>query len=45
MSGSKLHRHLIAAVASLLMSSVVIGTTIAPSDAIAASPIQGTVYA
>lgn len=50
MSGSKLQRHLFAAVASVLMSTLVVGTTIAPSDAIAASPvsaslIQGGVYA
>lgn len=45
MSGSKFQRHLVAAVASVLMSSLVVGTTIAPSDAIAASPLQVTTYA
>ena len=40
MSGSKLQRQVISALGALLISAVMIGATIAPESAIAASPIS-----
>ena len=46
MSGSNLQRQLLSAFAALLVSAVMIGATIAPDAAIAASPLsQQVVYA
>ncbi|MBT8426783.1 MAG: hypothetical protein KJO02_02010 [Erythrobacter sp.] len=46
MSGSTLQRNVLSALAALLVSAVMLGATIAPDAAIAASPIsQQVVYA
>lgn len=46
MSGSSLQRNVLSALAALLVSAVMLGATIAPDAAIAASPIsQQVVYA
>ena len=40
MSGSKLQRQLFSALGAVLISAVILGATIAPDAAIAASPIS-----
>lgn len=44
MFGSNFQRHLVAAVASILMSSIAIGAAVAPSD-LSASPIEMPAHA
>ena len=44
MSGSKLHRHLIAAFASLLMSTIAVGAAVAPAQ-VSATPLEVVTYA
>ncbi|WP_265571386.1 hypothetical protein [Sphingomicrobium nitratireducens] len=44
MFGHKLQRQMLAIVASLLMSTIVVGSTVMPTDAVA-SPIQSATYA
>lgn len=44
MSGDKMHRHLLAAFASLLMSSIAVGAAIAPAQ-LSAAPVEILTYA
>jgi hypothetical protein len=45
MSGSKFHSHLIAAFASLLMSTIAIGSAVAPAQVSAATSVEVVTYA
>lgn len=45
MTGSNFKRHLIAAVASIVMSSIAVGAAVAPSQVVAASPVTVVTYA
>ena len=44
MSGLKIERHLIAAFAALLMSSIAVGSAIAPAQ-VSATPVEVVTYA
>ena len=44
MSGSNFHRHLIAAFASLLMSTIAVGAAVAPAQ-VSAAPVEVVTYA
>ncbi|WP_281288858.1 hypothetical protein [Sphingomonas xanthus] len=44
MSGIKFHRHLVAAFASLLMSSIAVGAAVAPAQ-VSASTVEVFTYA
>ena len=43
MSGSKFHRHLIAAFASLLMSTIAVGAAVAPAQ-VSAADVKVVIY-
>lgn len=45
MLGPKFQRQMFAGVASILMSALFVGSTILPTDALVANPVEQSIYA